>query len=97
MHFDLKGALKSYRRMRAWRHCMMFATVIAALVAAWAFALTRTDTLLCLLGALVLVTAGQIEMRLKTMQIRLAGMADEIDRLRGKEDEGNLILELNDW
>jgi hypothetical protein len=45
--------------------------------------------------------AGELEMRLKTMQIRLAGMNDQLNALSGRDpDQGpdaDLILELNDW
>jgi hypothetical protein len=97
MHFDLKSALRGYRRMRAWRHIMIMAVVPAAFILPWTFDLNRTESIICGVGALVVAMTGHLEMRLKTMQIRLAGMADELDALRGKEDQGNLILELNDW
>ena len=42
-------------------------------------------------------SVAELEVRLKTMQIRLAGMDDKLDMLAGKEFEENLILELNDW
>jgi hypothetical protein len=41
------------------------------------------------------------EMRLKTIQIRLAGMSDRLNALNRRDpDQGpddDLILELNDW
>ena len=40
---------------------------------------------------------GELESRLKTMQLLLAGMDDQLNVLSGKESEGSLILELNDW
>jgi hypothetical protein len=44
---------------------------------------------------------GELEMRLKTIQIRLAGMSDQLNALSGRDPEqgpdADLILELNDW
>jgi|SRR3954447_12012284 hypothetical protein len=97
MEFELKGALKKYGRMRAGRHTAMLLMAAAAFSIPWLLNLSRTDTLVCLLGAVVFVMTGQIEMRLKTIQIRLAGMDDRLDALSGRESEGNLIAELNDW
>jgi hypothetical protein len=61
----------------------------------------RTDTLICWLGAFAVWTIGELEMRLKTIQIRLAGMNDQLNALTGRDPEqgpdADLILELNDW
>jgi hypothetical protein len=97
MEYELKGALKKYRRMRGWRQFGMYAAAVFGLSVPWLMSFGQTDTLICYAGTLVFVLGGQIEMRLKTIQIRLAGMADEIDELSRKEPENNLVLELNDW
>lgn len=97
MEFELKGALKKYRRMRGWRQFSMYLIAATALFAPWFSGLSQIDTLIFIVGGLVLVLSGNLEARLKTIQIRLAGMADEIDALNGKEPENNLVLELNDW
>jgi len=59
------------------------------------------DTLICWLGAFTLWMTGELEMRLKTIQIRLAGMSDQLNALSGRDPEqgpdADLILELNDW
>ncbi|UQR67645.1 hypothetical protein LRP30_21395 [Bradyrhizobium sp. C-145] len=51
--------------------------------------------------ALVLWMTGELEMRLKTIQTRLAGMNDQLNALTRRDpDHGpdaDLILELNDW
>jgi hypothetical protein len=67
------------------------------LALAWYLEFNRTDTLICLVAALVAWGVGEIELRLKTIQIRLAGMDDQLDHLNGNEPEDNLILELSDW
>lgn len=91
MEFELKGALKKYRWMRSSRHAGM------AIAAPWLLDFGRTETLICSLGALVVVMTGQLEMRLKTIQIRLAGMDDQLNALnRGdplQSPKDNLILE----
>ena len=101
MEFKLKGALKKYRRMRSWRRAGMAIIAIGAVSAPWLFDLGRTDTLICWLGAFTLWSIGELEMRLKTIQIRLAGMSDELNALAGKDadagPDADLILELNDW
>src|ERR1043166_9124595 len=96
MEFTLKGASKKYRRMRGWRFFLMNAALPAALGIPWYFDFTRTETIICIVGTMLFTVAGHLEMRLKTIQVRLAGMADELDALRGKETDSNLVLELND-
>jgi len=63
--------------------------------------LSRTDALICYVGVFGLWTASELEMRLKTMQIRLAQMSDRLRTLTGRDhDEGpddDLFAELNDW
>lgn len=97
MEFTLKAALKSYRRQRGWRLFAINATPIAAIAIPWWYDFSRTEIILCVVGAMLFVVAGHLEMRLKTVQVRLAGMADDIVELRGKESENNLMLELIDW
>ena len=45
MEFELKGALKKYRRMRSWRRAGMAIVAIGAMAAPWLLDLGRTDTL----------------------------------------------------
>jgi hypothetical protein len=101
MEFELKAALKKYRRMRSWRRAGMAIMGLGAVFAPWLLGLGRTDTLICWLGAFTLWMTGELEMRLKTIQIRLAGMSDRLNELSRRDpDQGpdaDLILELNDW
>lgn len=97
MEFDLKGALKKYRRMRSRRRFAMWAILGAAIITPLLLGMNRPETLICLIAGLLVWTGGEIEMRLKTIQVRLAGMEDRLNDLRSQEPEGNLILELNDW
>ena len=69
MEFELKGALKKYRRMRSWRRAGMLIVVLGALIAPWFFSLGRTDTLICFLGAFTVSVTTELEMRLKTIQL----------------------------
>jgi hypothetical protein len=101
MEFELKGALKKYRRMRSWRRAGMAIIALGAVFAPWLLNLGRTDTLICWLGAFTLWMTGELEMRLKTIQIRLAGMNDQLNAISRRDPEqgpdDDLILELNDW
>jgi hypothetical protein len=101
MEFELKGALKKYRRMRSLRRTVIAMIALGAIFAPWLLDLGRTGTLICWLGAFTVWMIGQLEMRLKTIQIRLAGMSDELNALSRRDpDQGpdaDLILELNDW
>ncbi len=101
MEFELTGALKKYRRMRSWRRAGTVIITLGAVLAPGLLELGRTDTLICLLGALILSMWNELEMRLKTIQIRLAGMNDQLTALSGRDPkrgpDDDLILELNDW
>jgi hypothetical protein len=101
MEFELEGALKKNRRLRSWRRAGTAIVALGAVTAPWLLGLDRTDTLICWLGAITLWMTSEIEMRLKTMQIRLAGMSDRLNAFnRRDQDQGpddDLILELNDW
>jgi hypothetical protein len=101
MEFELKGALKKYRRMRAWRRGGMAIIALGAVLATGLLELGRTDTMICWLGVLTLAMTVELETRLKTIQIRLAGMNDQLNALSGRDPtrgpDDDLILELNDW
>jgi hypothetical protein len=47
MEFELKGALKKYRRMRSWRRAVMAIVALGAVSAPWLLYLGQTDTLVC--------------------------------------------------
>jgi hypothetical protein len=100
MEFELKGALKKYRRMRSTRRFFVSSAIPVSAVIPWFLGFGQTDTLLCVALGTVVWGVGEIELRLKTMQIRLAGMDDKLDRLTHDENnqgDDDLILELNDW
>jgi hypothetical protein len=100
MEFKLDGALKKYRRMRAWRRAGVAIMAFGAALAPWLLDLGRTDTLICILGAVTVWTLSELEMRMKTIQVRLAGMSDQLNALTNRYEQGpddDLILELNDW
>lgn len=101
MQFELKGALKKYRRMRSWRRAGIAIVAIGTIAAPWLLDLGRTDTTICYLAAGILWLLSELEMRMKTIQVRLAGMSDQLNALTGRDAElgpdADLILELNDW
>ena len=101
MEFRLNPALAKYRRMRSWRRAGAAIVALGAIAAPWLLNLGRTDMLICYLGAGGLWMVSELEMRMKTIQVRLAGMSDELNQLtRRFPDQGpddDLILELNDW
>jgi hypothetical protein len=100
MEFELKGALKKYRRMRSWRRLMTGAIIPVSLAIPWFNEWGKTDILICVAIGCVVWGVSEIELRLKTMQIRLAGMDDKLYRLIGDEHQGpddEVISELNDW
>src|SRR5688500_13405376 len=87
MDFTVAGALKKYRRMRGYRRFLIVAAVPFALGMAWFYDFNRTDILISVAIAAVFVSMGETEIRLKTMQNRLAQMADDLDALRGRENQ----------
>lgn len=91
MEFELKGALKKYRRMRSWRRAGTAIMAIGATSAPWLLDLGRTETLICWLGAFTAWMTGELEMRLKTIQIRLAGMSDQLHALGGRDRNLRLL------
>jgi hypothetical protein len=100
MEFELKGALKKYDRLRWWRRITTAAIIPLSFSVPWYFEWGRTDTLICMAIGFVIWGVGEIELRLKTMQLRLAGMSDKLHRLIGDRDhdvDDDFILELNDW
>lgn len=90
MEFELKGALKKYRRMRSWRRWGMMIFATGVLLATNLVDLSRTDMLICYVGVFGLWTASELEMRLKTIQIRLAGISDQLNALSGRDPERGL-------
>jgi len=97
MEFTLDGALRKYRRMRAWRSFALVAITFTGALAPAVLEFGRTDSLICWIGAAIVGLLGHLELRLKTIQVRLASMDDRLTNLSGAEDNGNLVLELNDW
>jgi hypothetical protein len=76
---------------------MTTSIIFAGFAVPWYWDFNKTDTLICVAVAVAVWGTGEIELRLKTIQIRLAGMEDKLDRLAGNEPEDNLLLELSDW
>ena len=51
--------------MRAWRHNVLGVLVPLTLLISWFLNFNRIETITCVVGAAVIVMAGQLEMRLK--------------------------------
>lgn len=98
MEFDLKKALKKYNRMRSRRRFAAFAAVPVSIAVAWFYDFGRTDTLIRVAIGMVLWGMAETELRLKTIQVRLAEMDDKLQRLTGDgHSNDDLLLEFNDW
>jgi len=98
MEFELKGALKKYRQMRWWRRFWISTAIPISFAIPWFLNFGKTDTLICVAMGVVVWGVGETELRLKTIQVRLAGMNDQLNQLRGDHDAASdVILELNDW
>jgi hypothetical protein len=97
MEIQTEAALRQYRRMRVWRRLLFLVIALAGIGVPWILDYSRTDNLICLTGASMMYLFGELELRLKTMQVRLAAISDEIDVLRGKQSERKLMAELQDW
>jgi hypothetical protein len=102
MESGVKAALKKYHRMRSLRRTGTAIMAAGVISSPWLLDLGRTDSLICWLGGFVVWMTSELEMRLKTMQVRLATLDDQMNTLSGGErrDRGaddNLILELNHW
>ena len=67
MEFELKGALKKYNRMRSIRQFVMIPVIAAAWGVPWLCGFSKTDMLICLVGALVFLLILGVEIRLKTL------------------------------
>src|SRR5262245_37704862 len=100
MAFTLKEALKKHRRMRSWREGLGLAAIPISFGVSWFFNFDRTDTLIAVAIACVFSGFNQLDIRLKTAQVRLAGMDDKLHRLVGDERhhvDDELTSELSDW
>jgi len=86
--------------MRSWREGLVLAALPISFGVSWFFDFGRTDTLIAAAIACVFAGFGQLEIRLKTVQVRLAGMDDKLHQLTRDEHDSadeNLVLELTDW
>jgi len=92
-----RTALKKYsRRRRIQEMGLVFAILPALAVVPWYFSFTGPSVLVWCVAILVVLSYGQTEQRLRTMQIRLATMHDMLHRIAGDdpEEENELLMEL---
>jgi hypothetical protein len=101
MDTDLAEALKAHRRRLEFR---MYAVPLLAMAgiafASWAYDLNGTQIMIAWLGAIVITATFQIECRLKTMQVRLAWIHDQMSHGDWSHDPNNhdhQISELSGW
>ena len=95
---EYKAAMRSYQRKRSLRGFLTGVMCIGIALAPSVFDLQPPSQLICYLGAATLWFYYQTEIRLKTMQIRLAQMHDILEKFAGtaeRKDE-NYIGELTD-
>jgi hypothetical protein len=101
MDVELAAALKAHRRRVELRMYAVPAIAAAgALFAPWAFDLNGTQQMILWVGALVTTATFQIECRLKTIQVRLAQMDDQIRYGEWRRDPDNhekMLSEISDW
>jgi hypothetical protein len=99
IYSDVSGALRSYRRKRSRRGFIVGVLSIGAAVVPWVREFSSTDTLIWFLGIGIFWLFYQSELRLKTMQVRLAQMHDALERIAGtaNEKDEHLISELSDY
>lgn len=93
----LRSALRGHRRRRVFRNFLAGASLPGALLVSLFYDFNRTETLIVAGIGLMFASIIYLEVCLKTVQIRLAGMEDKLDRIAGNEDEGNFLSELSDW
>jgi hypothetical protein len=101
MNIELTEALKAHHQRLNWR-MLPAATlpVVSISLARWLFDLNSTQQRIVAIGAFVGSAILQIECRLKTMQIRLARMEDQIrhgEWIRDPENHDHQISELSGW
>lgn len=98
IYSDVREALRSYSRKRSTRGFIFGVFCLGAASVPWVREFSSTDTLIWLLGVGIFWLFYQTELRLKTMQVRLAEMHDALERIAGTahgKDE-HLINELSD-
>ena len=97
---QMRGALRGHRRRRELRAVAPFIFAVCAGVWSWFFEYDHQTNLLLSLVWVIFVLTNSLELRLKTMQVRLATIADQLDKLAGQptpELGDNLLAELSDW
>ena len=99
IYSDVSGASRSYRRKRSIRGFIVGVVCFGAAFVPWQREFSSTDTLTWFLGIGIFWLFYQTEIRLKTMQIRLAQMHDALERIGGTADEKDehQISELSDY
>lgn len=78
IYSDVREALRSYSRKRSTRGFIFGVFCLGAASVPWVREFSSTDTLIWLLGVGIFWLFYQTELRLKTMQVRLAEMHDAL-------------------
>jgi hypothetical protein len=90
----LREAWKHHMRSRRIEGVAAGVGFVIFLLVLWWLDLSSTDRAILFVGALVVFSFLHTKWRLKAMQIRLAEMHDEIDKLRGNQPEDHTLTEL---
>jgi hypothetical protein len=90
---ELRAAAKRYHKIRSIRERVLMVVWLILGVIPWWFSFGRTDMLIWYVGMVILVRLELMWRHIRAVQLRLASMHDEIDRLSGKESEEHLLGE----
>jgi glutathione S-transferase len=90
---ELRRAAKRYRRQRSLQDTVFGIAFVALAVMPYWFGLERKDLFFWYFGLAILAAIGQVYRHIRAMQLRLAEMHEEIDRLRGNEYTGHMLDE----
>ena len=92
---ELDAALKAHFKRNERRSFVALPAIAGLMLACWLFDLNGTQMGIGMLGVLVLVVGIEIERRLKTMQVKLAYIHDQLEH--GHYPGEHALTELSDW
>jgi hypothetical protein len=93
---NLKAALKKYDRRKRWRATTFLSAAAVAFGIALVSKLSNLEWLVVFLAFGIACFFEQQRKHIRAMQIRLAMMADVLDRAAGNEPQDCTLLELSE-
>jgi hypothetical protein len=99
---EVRAALRKHGRRMEWRRVAPFIIGLSMGAYSWFFEIDHQTNLFVGLAWTVFMMTNFLELRLKTMQVRLAQMDDKLDKLSRPADpsdmrDDSLLSELCDW